>query len=234
MTDRTLDYRPRLVEANRAYRVAAPAVDLSEQAVWWTGGVVLDQGQEGSCVGHGVVGEYLASPVRGKVTRYTIGSRVTLPPAEMGHRLAVTVYQAAQRIDEWEGESYDGTSVRAGMLVGRERGWYSGFNWAFNLVELRAALQTGPVVIGIDVRESMFTPASNGDWLVSGPSVGGHCCLVTGYSPNYSGRGPRYRIRNSWSQSWGKAGNAYIAPDDLDRILFQSGGEASIPVGRKA
>jgi len=84
------------------------------------------------------------------------------------------------------------------------------------------------------VRESMFTPASNGDWLVNGPSVGGHCCLVTGYSPNYSGRGPRYRIRNSWGLDWGKGGNAYIAPDALDRILFKAGGEAAVPVGRKA
>jgi len=226
-----LDYVPRLVDANRAYRVAAPAVDLSTQAVWWTGGVVLDQGQEGSCVGHGVVGEWLASPVRGRPIRE---DRPGPYFAEAGHEEAVAVYNRAKEIDEFEGVAYDGTSVRAGMLVGRERGWYSGFNWAFNMTELRAALQDGPVVIGIDVREAMFSTAPNGDWFPNGPSVGGHCCLVTGYSPNYSGRGPRYRIRNSWGLDWGKGGNAYIAPDALDRILFQSGGEAAVPVGRKA
>jgi len=224
-----LDYIPRLVEANRAYRVAAPAVDLSKQAVWWTGGVVLDQGQEGSCVGHGVVGEWIASPARGNlgVGRNPIGRQVE------GHRVAVQVYDRARKIDEFEGDDTEGTSVRAGMLVGRERGWYSGFNWAFNMTELRAALQTGPVVIGVEWRELMYT-APDGLVNVSGPVVGGHCLVVTGYSPNYRGAGPFYRWRNSWSQSYGANGNGYITPADLDSILFQAGGEAAVPVGRKA
>jgi hypothetical protein len=221
-----LDYVPRLVDANRRYRVTAP-VDLAKQSVWWLGGVVLDQGQEGSCVGHGVVAEWLASPVRGNLGNYT-----TLGAQIEGHRRAVDLYNRAKEVDEFEGVNYDGTSVRAGLLVGRERGWYSGFNWAFNLTELRAALQTGPVVIGIDVLASMYDTQPNGDWAPSGPPVGGHCCLVTGYSPAYSGRGPRYRIRNSWGQGWGSNGNAYIAPADLDRILFAAGGEAAIPTGR--
>ena len=144
------------------------------------------------------------------------------------------VYNRAKEIDEWEGVNYDGTSVRAGMLVGRERGWYTGFNWALNLLDLRTALEDGPVVVGIEVRQEMFHPAANGDWSVGGSVAGGHCCLVTGYSPNYAKRGPRYRIRNSWGLDWGVGGNAYIKPDDLDSILFRSGGEAAVPVGRKA
>jgi hypothetical protein len=118
------------------------------------------------------------------------------------------------------------------MLVGRERGWYTGFSWALNMSELRTALQFGPVVVGIDVRESMFDPLANGDWVVEGNSVGGHCCLVTGYSRDYGRRGPRYRIRNSWGEHWGNNGNVYISPADLDTIVFKSGGEAAVAVGR--
>lgn len=219
----TFDYVPRLDPRNRNYRVAAPVENLNTRARWWTGGVILDQGQEGSCVGHGVVAEYLASPVRG---------RVPDPRPENGHELAVQVYDRARQIDEFEGDFTEGTSVRAGMLVGREHGWYDGFRWAFNLTDLRAALEQGPVVVGIDVREAMYDTDTVGDWHPDGPSVGGHCCLITGYSPNYKRRGPRYRIRNSWGPDWGDGGNAYIAPDDLNLILFRSGGEAAVPAGR--
>ena len=46
-----LDYVPRLVEANRAHRVAAPAgTDLAAKSRFWTPGtVVTDQGREGAC-----------------------------------------------------------------------------------------------------------------------------------------------------------------------------------------
>jgi len=224
-----LDYVPRLDERNRAYRVTAPTTDLTKVARWWTGGPVLDQGAEGSCVGHGVVGEWLASPARGKLMPPTGFSR-----AEVGHLAAVQVYERAKQIDEWEGVDYDGTSVRAGMLVARERGWLTGFRWAFNLTELRAALEDGPVVIGVDWHEDSYETQPDGDLRVTGPVAGGHCVLVTGYSPNYAGRGPRYRLRNSWGETFGANGNCYIIPADLDTILFGAGGEAAIPVGRTA
>jgi hypothetical protein len=215
---RVFDYVPRLDERNRAYRVTAAAPDLADVSRFWTpSAVVLDQGREGACVGHGVTHEYGASPIRGQVS----------------NALASEVYRAAQRIDEWEGEAYSGTSVRAGMLVGRERGWWAGFRWAFNLAELRAALEEGPVVIGVEWREDSYD-APGGILRTTGAVVGGHCVLVTGYTRHHRKIGaPAYRIRNSWSASWGHNGSAYVAPDDLDRILFQAGGEAAVPVGRR-
>jgi hypothetical protein len=228
MTERpTLDYAPRLVEANRAFRVTADR-DLSLQARYWSpGAVITNQGSEGACVGHGVVNEYLASPVRGRPWKN--GD----PPTETTNNLAAWVYHAAQKIDEWEGEAYEGTSVRAGMLVGRERGWWSGFQWAFTMPELRTALETGPVVIGVEWTASMYD-APNAQVRVSGPVVGGHCLLLTGYTPNWRNLGPHYRWRNSWGSSYGANGNAYIAAHSLSAILFDSGGEAASAVGRTA
>jgi len=211
--ERVLDYVPRLVAANKDYRVeAAP----KETSVWWTGGIVLDQGAEGACVGFGTTGEYGASPVRGKIS----------------NSLASSVYDRAKEVDEFEGVDYEGTSVRAGMLVGREKGWWTGFKWAFNTDELKTALHTGPVVLGLEWREQMYE-APKGIVSIDGPVVGGHCILLTGYTPNYNGRGPTFRWRNSWGPSYGLNGNGYIAVNDLDEVLFKTGGEAAVPVGRK-
>jgi hypothetical protein len=223
--NRVFDYVPRLVEANRAFRVTAADPTLLQKSRYWVPSVTLDQGAEGSCVGHGVVAEYLASPVRGRFVRE---NRPGPYYAEVGHEEAVAVYNRAKEIDEWEGVDYDGTSVRAGMLVGRERGWWEGFSWAFNMGELRAALELGPVVIGVEWYDSMYETVGR-DLVVRGQVVGGHCILVTGYSS----RTRSYRLRNSWGTDWGQNGSAYITGTDLDRILFQAGGEAAVPVGRK-
>lgn len=206
-----LDYVPRLVAANLPHRVGV-AGDLGRSRFWVPGRRVLDQGQEGACVGFGTSGEAAASPVRvGGITNNT----------------ALAVYKRAKEIDEWEGVDYDGTSVRAGMLVGRERGWWSGFRWALNMAELRAALDVGPVVVGVEWREAMYD-APDGLVRVAGPVVGGHCLLLTGYSA------PRraWRWRNSWGRTYGINGSAYIAHDDLAGLVFGSGGEAAVTVGR--
>lgn len=217
--DRTLDYASHLDDRNRAHRLTTPPANLLEQSRFWTPSrQVLDQGREGACVGHGVTHEYGASPVRGDVS----------------NELAHAVYKRAQQLDPWPGEQYDGTSVRAGMLAGRERGWWLGFSWAFNMVELRAALELGPVVVGVEWLSDMYT-APGGIVTVGGQVVGGHCLLLTGYTPRHRGLdGPAYRWRNSWSATYGRNGSAYIAAADLNRILFQAGGEAAVPVDRRA
>lgn len=148
--------------------------------------------------------------------------------------LLFDVYNRAKEIDEWEGVDYDGTSVRAGMMVGRERKWWSGFNWAFNMNELRNALSIAPVVIGVEWRDGMYE-APGGILEATGPVVGGHCVLITGYTRRHRKlRGPAYRIRNSWGADWGLNGSAYMAPAGLESILFGAGGEAAVPVGKTA
>lgn len=209
-----LDYVPRLDERNRLYRVTATPIDTS---IFWTpSALVLNQYSEGACVGGGVTHELGASPRRKRIN----------------NDLLFNVYNRAKEIDEWEGVDYDGTSVRAGMMVGRERGWWTGFHWAFNMSELRTALNDSPVVIGVEWRDGMYE-APDGVLTATGPVVGGHCILVTGYTKRHRKlRGPAYRLRNSWGNDWGLNGSAYIAPDGLEAILFGAGGEAAVPVGK--
>lgn len=222
--ERTFDYVPRLVEANRNYRVSqvveTSSFDLLGKPKWWTPGAVLDQGSEGACVGFGCTAEATASPVRARLKNATA--------------IAHEVYYHAQTIDEWEGENYEGTSVRAGMLVGQERGWWESFYWAFNISQVRQALELGPVVIGVTWLSGMYHTAAKGMVDVSGHFVGGHCLLITGYSPNYWGTyGPRFRWRNSWGKTYGRTGDGFITPDALNDILFAQGGECAVPVARK-
>lgn len=61
-----------------------------------------DQGQEGSCVGFG------CSRMSSLTNRKRYDAR--------------WLYVEAQKVDEWPGEAYDGTSVRAGMDVLRTQG----------------------------------------------------------------------------------------------------------------
>jgi hypothetical protein len=225
VTGRTFDYVPRLDERNRTHRMIAADLDLDRKSRYWVPGAVLDQGQEGACVGFGCTAEAIASPVRRKDAG--MGTY-----ASVGNRVARGWYHRAKEIDEWEGVDYEGTSVRAGMLAGREGGFWEGFRWAFNMVELRAALEEGPVVIGVEWRSAMYE-APNGLLSANGVIAGGHCILVTGYSPDWRGAGPFFRLRNSWGTGWGINGSAYISQRDLDEILFQAGGEAAVSIGRK-
>lgn len=213
-----LDYVSRLDPRNLAHRITATQ-DLSQKSVLWTPGpVVLDQGEEGACVGFGTSGEAAASPVR--VPHIT-------------NDVAFSVYNRAKEIDEFEGVDYEGTSVRAGMLVGREKGWWTGFQWATNIPAFLTALQTGPVVIGLEWWDGMYD-APNGILRATGKVVGGHCILVTGYTPKHPVlRVPAFRLRNSWGPSWGLNGSAYIEASALEDLVFGRGGEAAVPVGRK-
>jgi hypothetical protein len=231
MVTRTFDYRPRLVEANRAFRITAGAQPwLTERSRYWVPGLsVLDQGTEGACVGFGCTGEAMASPVR---QRFSNEQDASVDWGRGAAYVAQAVYRRAKQIDEWEGDSYDGTSVRAGMLVGRERGWWDGFSWAFTMDELRTALETGPVVLGVLWTEGMYE-APGGRLAVTGPAVGGHCILATGYSANWRGGGPHYRLRNSWGRGFGLNGSAYISAGHLNKILFEEGGEAAVPQNRR-
>jgi hypothetical protein len=230
--DRTLDYRigGPLDPRNKQFRVIAAPTDLLSRSRYWVPGPVLDQGREGACVGFGCTAEAMASPVRRRFYFADPGSE--LAPADP-NEVARELYRRAQQIDEWEETregGTEGTSVLAGMKVGQERGWWSGYAWALNMGELRAALEEGPVVIGVEWRSGMYDTNRYGVVIPSGEVVGGHCLLVTGYSAIRD----LYRWRNSWGKGYGINGNGWIMPYDLNRILFQAGGEAAVPTGRQA
>lgn len=226
---RTFDYEAHLDPASNDYLVRdhplMMGVDFNVlwgKPIQWSAGAVLDQGTEGTCVGHGVVGEYLATPVRGGLDSVS------------GHLKALEVFDWAAAHDEWPGaDRSSGTSVNAGMKAGRELGWWDDYHWAKNMNEFRQGLELGPIVIGVTWKEAMYQTNYRGKVNVAGQEVGGHCLLVTGWFPSKSGfPGGVFRWRNSWGPHYGLAGNGYIDIEGLRSILFEAGNEAAVATGR--
>lgn len=214
---RSLNYPIRPLLAARAKR----------SKVLWRHGGVLDQGAEGACVGFAWTGEALASPVRVNLAMTEWNGSAT--------DMARDVYHGAQRVDEWEGEGYDGTSVLAGAKVMQQRGFIIGYRWCFTTADVaQAVLQQGPVVLGIPWLDGMWSPNGFGELIPSGGIAGGHAILCDGYDPEKKlGNSPQkmFHLTNSWGAGWGVDGGAWIRGAALEYLLGQEG-EACVPMGR--
>lgn len=81
------------------HAIAVRPYATRDLAAWWR---FYDQGTEGACVG------FASARMMTLLNRRRYDAR--------------WLYHEAQKIDEWPGEGYSGTSVRAGMDVLRDRG----------------------------------------------------------------------------------------------------------------
>jgi C1A family cysteine protease len=167
-------------------------------------GPILDQGFTSSCVGH--------------AWRQWLSSALMMTKA--GPK-AMAIYQEAQKVDEWEGEDYEGTSVRAGVKVLKALGHVASYVWSWDADVLRDYMLSGlgVVVVGTNFYESMFTPDSKGYLKVEGEVVGGHAYVLGGYSVERQA----HRMINSWGTSWGEKGRAWLHHSDLRRLLSEDG-----------
>ena len=171
----------------------------------WDDYAYLDQGSDGACVGFGVSGELAAEPE--SITGVTYDS-------------AMQIYHDAQRIDEWAGEDYEGTSVLAGAKVAVNRGYYTNYLWAGSELDMATAVSNyGPVVIGINWHWNMMQPDVSGFLNLGGGIAGGHCVVVIGIDVD----GDYYTIRNSWGTSWGDNGEAKITRENMAKLIADEG-----------
>lgn len=130
------------------------------------------------------------------------------------------IYALARYLDEWPGESDDGTSVRAGAKVLSLLGFLGEYQWAWKLADMiPSLLEVGPVVVGLNWYDDMTTPTKSGRIAATGSLLGGHATLVTGCNVNTK----LVRIKNSWGSNWGKKGHAFLSFDDLDKLLREEG-----------
>lgn len=223
--DRRLDRIVRFDDKSRNFPVTAMIDTTKPRSRTWRGGPVTDQGKEGACVGHGSTGELTASPVQ-----------VALSDA---NAYAYSLYHDCQHADPYPGcslgskcpiaptadtNNYGGTDVLVAMKMLTDRGFYSGYRWAFGLDDLILALgHVGPAVLGIPWHKGMYS-APGGILKVSGEQVGGHCILARGVSLSKKA----ILLRNSWGPSYGVGGDAWISFDDMGALLANSG-EACVP-----
>lgn len=208
-----LDRLVQFDERSRNFPVRTLVAEKPPRSYTWACTQYLDQGREGACVGFSWTHELVAKPV---------------PILGLTNQTAQAIYKRAQMLDQWEGESYEGTSVIAGAKAVMEAGYLKEYRWAFGLDDLILAIgYRGPAVLGINWYEGMFDTDSNGFVRVTGGIAGGHAILARGVSV----RNRFVLLHNSWGSDWGMNSTAKISFEDLDRLLREQG-EACIPTFR--
>jgi hypothetical protein len=132
-----------------------------------------------------------------------------------------SVYRAAQKIDEWPGENYNGTSVRAGAKILQSQGFISNYYWTFDVNTLiNTVLNLGPVVVGTHWYLNMSRPnRTTGLISASGRLLGGHAYIINGVDTKRR----LFRIKNSWGRSWGLRGRAFISFNDMAKLIRMQG-----------
>jgi len=200
-------------ERSRDYRAVDSIKHDEPRSYTWRCSEYLNQGKEGACVGFGITHELMARPT-------TCAGDVAL---------ARYIYNEAKKIDPWEGEDYEGTSVLAGVKVAQNLGYFDSYYWCFSVEELAMAIgYRGPAVLGVAWFQGMYTPSAEGFIYPIGKQIGGHCILCNGVNIKYE----FFSLHNSWGEGWGVGGDCYMSFEDMETLL-KAGGEAVMFTGRK-
>lgn len=195
-------YAPDARDLRFPMRAVLPA-EIAVVSRFYDVGPVLDQGDTPMCVGYASE-QFLQSA----------------PIATLDAQSPQEIYREAQKVDEWPGEDYDGTSVRAAAKVLMGWGRLKSYVWAADARDVRDFLiTTGTVIMGTNWYQNMFSPTSTGLLRCTGSLAGGHAYLLVGYD---AGRN-WFRMVNSWGAGWGQGGQAWIAFRDLDKLIARQG-----------
>lgn len=204
---------------DRMYEPALLALDLSMDAPDPDVSPIRDQGMEGACTG------------------FALSSAITLlnrqrharrsQPDEAPTASARMLYEMAKLNDEWPGEDYEGSSIRAALKgffnngvcseelapyrVG-EKNWHltkdravdarkvglgAYFRLRPQIIDYHAALNETGVIYVSAMVHRGWQNPRNGDIAPSNLTEGGHAFVIVGYDD----RG--FLIQNSWGETWG-------------------------------
>jgi hypothetical protein len=190
---------------------------------WDMGANPLDQGQLGACVGF--------------ATATCLNHGPYAHPGDLAktNADAISIYSAATRLDAFPG-SYpptdtgsDGTS---GAKAAKKLGLISGYLHITTPEALASALTLGPVIVGTDWYESMFTTDQHGNVQFDKSSgiAGGHeYCLDEITSDG------RFGFTNSWGTSYGESGRMFMQVTDFLSLLSAKGDATHfVPLGAPA
>lgn len=178
----------------------APAPDPTADKIWsLVDDPILDQGQTGHCGGFG-------------------GCQWgNLEPVSDDYRNADgdALYYEAVKIGTG-GRNEDGVQSRWVAQALQARGRLSTYAFASGTVEVGEWLRTkGPVMIGSDWTNDMFTPDADGFVKPTGGVAGGHFYVLCGdvFSEGY------FLALNSWGDGWGQGGFFKITYSDMKILL---------------
>jgi C1A family cysteine protease len=191
----------------------------------WHSAGVLDQGSSSTCVVHAADKFLTTKPISNKGW------------ANFEERNRV--YKEVQKLDEWPGEDYDGTSVRAMMKWFHKRGYISEYKWGFDCeTVVNHVLAFGPVEMGTIWDEGMANTDRYGYISPNHDDADdeGHAWTIIGADRERvhrpTGQVGAVRMVNSWGPGWGQNGRAWITFKDLDRLI-KAEGEAAVAMEMK-
>ncbi|MEE4546454.1 C1 family peptidase [Streptomyces sp. V4-01] len=209
------------------------------KSVSWTRRIpILDQGQLGSCTGNAATGA-LGTDSAGRTAATSVTISVAGAAASHGlfkagvHALdetfAVALYSLATILDGVSGQYPPTDTGSSGIGVAKALqalGLATGYTHAFSIAALNSALQTGPVLIGINWYQSMFDPKTDGQIVVDTKSTldGGHELELNAFDATTG----EYQVPNSWAESWGVDGCGYFTTAALTQLLSLQG-DVTVP-----
>ncbi len=200
-------YGTGLLVSHDTRSTAFPVADVLDPAAAlvsrvWAQPQRFDQGQTPRCVGFSLAQELSADPVSVACSDWT----------------GPNIYNLAQKLDEWAGEGYDGTSLLAGLKALQQFGYCGEYRWASSVEDVLNSLsQLGPVVMAGPWTTGMFTPDGQGYVNVTGTAGNiGHCYLL-GAVDAATGDAT---IRQTWGPNWSVLGwDAKLRAESIRQLL---------------
>ena len=204
----------------RMHLGASSITVLPNQKTWAISSKHLDQGNTGTCVGHGWMNFLRCAPIQTSSTKMDQWD----------------IYRAAVLLDPWKDNDAEaslpdgdeglasGTTVRAGAKAVMNFHQLSSYAWCFDLsTMIEWVLTKGPVVVGFNWYDSMFEPGPDGFARIKPGAriAGGHCFMVRGAKVNAG----QARCVTSWGNDWNKpmGGDFYMSFEDLERLIHENG-----------
>ena len=173
---------------------------------FWEEGAVLDQWNLDACEMFAMVGAYMSAT----------GVKLS---TKQGNRLARKLWNSKPH----EGPGYTGFGGVALHRSARELGLCESWTLPQTMDDLiDAVCYHGPISIGVRATHKFTTTVGREVKVGSTRNPWeAHAVVLTAFVPRdyVSGRGPSFRIRNSWGKGWGQNGSAWITVEDLARNI---------------
>jgi hypothetical protein len=188
----------------------------------WTRRIpILNQGNVGSCTANASTGWV------GTDNAWRQGL-TAVENIALDEAWALRFYEIETRLDGIPGEYPPDDTGSSGLAAGKtlhKLGLVSKYLHAFSLSSLEAALQNGPVLLGLPWHSDMMDADADGNVQITGDIVGGHELCADGLDVE----GKRVKISNSWGAEWGNQGTFWLTFDQLEELLDDSG-DVTIPI----
>lgn len=179
-------------------------------------GDVFDQGDLGSCTGNACAGAINTVPIRDKAIETHSLKEVD----------AVDLYELATTLDDVPGQYPPDDTGSSGLAVAKaaqQKGYITDYQHAFSVDAALAALQIGPIIIGIAWYEGYDSPDATGLVQKTGQIRGGHEIEVKGFQLASDLIDSLLIAENSWGLSYGLSGIFNFTVGTFQQMMDEQG-----------